>query len=315
MTAELIHAPIHCNVDERLRGTFAAVGNFDGVHLGHQVLLKEAVALAKKAGARPSAIMLDPHPRRVFHPDTPPFQLTDIDSKRDLLGSLGIEVVFALPFVKDLYSQPPEVFVPLTLVERLGVVGIITGADFQFGAHGAGTVAMLSKLSAQVGVAAHTVDPVLASSKQKYSSSSIRDALRDGEPEKAAEFLGRVWAVRGTVVNGRRLARTMAFPTANITLGDYVRPKFGVYVVTADTPHGPLKGVANIGVRPTVDGSDEVLEAHFFDFDNDLYSATIDVRLHHFIRAETKFDGIDALKAQIAKDCVVARAWHEKNPA
>lgn len=301
----IIRAPLHCDLEDAYRGAIALIGNLDGVHLGHQELVRQAI---KFAGAAPTAaIVFEPHPRRVFQPDTPPFLLTDLETKADLLTALGVSQVFVLPFVEDLFRQTPEIFIKNTLHERLGVVGIVTGSDFQFGAGRAGDANALKALAEDVGMRALAVDPVPTSSGEKYASSTIRQALREGEPEVAATHLGRPFAVNGIVIEGRKLARTLNFPTANMSLADYVRPKFGVYAVRTHFQGHVFDGVANIGVRPTVDGTAELLEVHLFDADQDLYGQSLYVELIHFLRPEQKFDDLEALKTQIAKDAAEAR--------
>lgn len=308
--AQLVHAPLHCDIAPALRGHIAVMGNMDGVHRGHQMLVQRTVDLAREAGAPSAAIVFEPHPRRVFQPDGPPFQLTDLTTKQALLGDLGIKTVFALPFIEALYKQTPAQFVTENLHQRLGLSGIVTGTDFQFGKGRSGNAEALAELAASVGMTAHAIEPLVADGDEKLSSSAVRAALREGHVEAANHILGRPWAIRGPVTEGRKLARTLDFPTANIPLGDYLRPRFGVYIISATVNGETFAGVANIGVRPTVDGTHEVLEAHLFDFDRDIYGAQADIQLHHFLREEQKFDGLPALKAQIAEDAEAARAWH-----
>ena len=308
----LLHVALECDLAPPHRGMVAVIGYMDGVHLGHQVLIKAA---KEAAGDRPlAAIVFEPHPRRVFQPDTPPFLLTDLETKASLLHAQGVTSVFALPFAEALYKQSPEEFVGTTLHQRLGVAGIVTGTDFQFGAGRSGDAAALKALAEGHGMTAHAITPVPDPSGIKYSSSTVRQALRDGDPATATLHLGRPWQVRGEVIEGRRLARTLNFPTANLLLSEYVRPQYGVYVIRAHTARGLIGGVANVGVRPTVDGAEERLEAHLFDFDEDLYGEHLHIDVLHFLRPEQKFDGLDALKAQITKDGEAARAWLGANP-
>ncbi|MEM9420958.1 MAG: riboflavin biosynthesis protein RibF [Pseudomonadota bacterium] len=310
-TKPFLNVALDCDLAAPYRNTIAIIGNLDGVHLGHQALIEAA---KKLAGDTPlSAVVFAPHPRQVFKPDTPPFLLTDLPTKADLLRRYGIANTFALPFTAGLYTQSPETFVQVTLRQRLGLKGIVTGSDFQFGAGRTGDAAALKDLAQGAGMSAHSISPVPDADGTKYSSSTVRQALRDGDPATAALHLGRQWQIRGTVIEGRKLARTLNFPTANLLLGDYVRPKYGVYVVNAHTPHGQFGGVANIGIRPTVDGAEERLEAHLFNFDDDLYGSPLAVDLLHFLRPEQKFDSIDSLKAQIATDSDTAQAWLARN--
>ena len=308
----LVRAPLACAVRDELRGAVAVVGNLDGVHRGHRVLVEAAARLAETEGAPLAAVTFEPHPRRAFDPDTPPFLLTTLDQKADLLEALGCAFVFALPFGPELAGQPPDAFVRDVLAGTLGLRGVVVGEDFRFGAKRAGDAAGLAALAGEAGLLAEAV--AVAGGARKWSSTTARQALRDGDPAGAEAVLGRPFAVRGTVLEGRRLARTMDFPTANLELGPYVRPAYGVYAVTARLPGAAggsgteVGGVANIGVRPTVDGQTERLEAHLFDWSGDLYGQEIEVALRAFLRPERPFGGIDALRAQIARDAEAARA-------
>ena len=303
----LVRAPLACPLRDALRGAVAVLGNLDGVHRGHRVLIDAASALAEREGAPLAAVTFEPHPRRAFDPDAPPFLLTTLEQKADLLAEAGCAHVFALPFGPPLAGLSPDAFVWDVLADTLGLRGVVVGNDFRFGAKRAGDAPGLIALAGAVGMTAEAVS--VAGGAQKWSSTTARQALRDGDPQAAASVLGRPFAVRGTVIEGRRLARTMDFPTANLDLGPYVRPAYGVYAVTARLPGGQSAGgVANIGVRPTVDGETERLEAHLFDWSGDLYGAEVEVALQAFIRPERPFDGIDALRAQIASDADAARA-------
>ena len=302
----LVRAPLACAVREDLRGAVAVIGNLDGVHRGHQALIDAARRLADDERAPLGAVTFAPHPRRAFDADAPPFLLTTLDQKADLLGGLGCEPVFALPFGSELASMSPERFVGDVLAGTLGLRGAVVGEDFRFGAKRAGDAGRLLALAGGAGMVAEAVS--VAGGTQKWSSTTARQALRDGDPQGAAAVLGRPFAVRGTVVEGRRLARTLDFPTANIDLGEYVRPAYGVYAVTARLPGGEAAGgVANIGVRPTVDGQTERLEAHLFDWSDDLYGREIEIALRAFLRPERPFDSVEALRTQIGRDAVAAR--------
>nr|WP_305888877.1 bifunctional riboflavin kinase/FAD synthetase [Parvularcula maris] len=292
---------------EPLRGAVAVMGNLDGVHLGHQTLIAEAKKVAEEMGRPLAAVTFEPHPRRVFNPDAPPFLLTPLEVKAELLEEAGCEHIFALPFIPELYKQSPDAFVRGVLAETLGLSGIVTGQDFQFGKDRAGSSETLAKIAGEVGMTYRAIEPV-GEGEQKHSSSTARGALREGRPGDAKAVLGRDWFVRGEVVRGRELARTLGFPTANVVLGDVIRPKYGVYACQAVVDGNTHGAVTNIGIRPTVDGKEERLEVHLFDFDGDLYGKTIDCHFIRFIREERKMDGLDALKAQIAKDSEAARA-------
>jgi riboflavin kinase / FMN adenylyltransferase len=297
------------SMPDAARGAVAALGNFDGVHLGHQAVMGEAAALARTLGAPPAAAVFTPHPRRVFQPDAEPFRLmTDAQRVRALAGA-GAAIVHHIPFSRALAQMSPERFVGEVLDEGLGLRGVVIGADFCFGRDRAGDARTLQALGTARGLAVAIASPVSAGGGTgKISSSQVREALRSGAPERAAALLGRPFAVEGEVSRGDQRGRTLGFPTANLALGDYVRPAFGVYAVRVDLGGGEaLPGVANIGRRPTVDGTEARLEAHLFDVDRDLYGRTIACALIGLLRPERRFDGLEALKAQITQDCAAAR--------
>lgn len=290
-------------------GAFAAIGNFDGVHRGHQYLLDQTKTFAKELGARAGVVLFEPHPRRYFRPDDPPFLLTLPVHRDALLRAHGAEEIFALPFDKALASLSPAEFVKGVLKAQLGLAGVITGADFRFGAGRAGDAEVLEKLGRDAGLEVRRAE--LASENpdtEKYGSSAVRAALTEGDVKAAARMLGRPWAVQGRVVEGQKLGRTLGFPTANLTLGDLVEPRNGVYAVRASVDGQTYNGVANFGRRPTVGAEAPLLETNLFDFRGDLYGKELEVAFIDFIRDEQKFDGLDALKSQIGKDCEAARA-------
>jgi riboflavin kinase / FMN adenylyltransferase len=286
----------------------AAIGNFDGVHLGHQHLLRETARFADMCGARPGVVVFDPHPYRYFRPDDPPFLLTAPAQREALLRAYGATEVMTLPFDKTLASLSPEEFVRGILKERLGLAGAVTGVDFRFGAKRAGDSAALQSHGAAAGLKIKLVD-VLAGAldTEKFGSSAVRKAIQIGDVTAARAMLGRPWAVQGVIAEGQKLGRTLGFPTANMTLGDYIEPRRGVYAVTVKVDGSDFKGVANFGRRPTVGAPAPLLEAHLFDFDGDLYGRMIEVSFIAFLRDEKKFEGLEALKAQIEKDCMAAQ--------
>lgn len=291
------------------RGSVAALGNFDGVHEGHRAVLAHAATLAARLEAPVSAAVFKPHPRRYFKPDAAPFRLMSDPQRERALEAAGAAHVFAIPFDRELASMTPEAFVERVLAGRLGLAGLVTGADFRFGKDRAGGADALRTIGAAFGIIAETAPEVRAGAC-KVSSTRVREALQAGEPERAAALLGRPFAIEGEVVAGDRRGRTLGFPTANIPLGDYLRPAFGVYAVRARVDGEGVwrPGVANLGRRPTVDGTDERLETHLFDFEGDLYGRTLEVALEAFLRGERRFDGLEALRAQIAADSARARA-------
>ena len=289
------------------KGVVAAIGTFDGVHLGHQHVLRSAAAFAQSLNAPPGAIVFEPHPRRYFRPDDPPFLLTTPQRRDALMRACGAQHVIGLTFDKALASLSPEAFVQDVLCGRLGLRGVVAGSDFRFGAQRAGGGEALAVLGEAAGLAVDLID-VLAENPEaeKFGSSAVRDALRAGEVKRAAAMLGRPWSVSGSVSAGRKLGRTIGFPTANMTLGEIIEPRKGVYATRAVIDGETYAAVSNFGRRPTVGAGAPLLETHLFDFEGDLYGREIEVAFHDFIRDERKFDGLDALKAQIAEDCAHA---------
>lgn len=306
----------YTGLDADARGSAVAVGNFDGIHLGHQAVIGHALAAARQLGAPSAVLTFEPHPRQMFRPDDPPFRLTPLRPKTHALEALGLDILFVLHFDRALANHTAEEFVREVLVAGLGARHVVVGSDFAFGKGRAGNVALLEAMAPEGGFALTAVPPVVAPDGQPYSSTRIRDHLRAGRPAEAAKLLGRDWVLEGRVEPGDERGRTIGFPTANLALDDYVRPAHGVYAVRAGVdrvgPDGHPRtewhdAVANLGVRPTVDGRTELLEVHILDFDGDLYGHNLRVAFIDRVRAEKKFDGLDALKAQIARDCEQAR--------
>jgi len=289
-----------------------AIGNFDGVHLGHQAVIGHAVSRAE-ALAIPSAVLtFEPHPRMLFKPESEPFRLTPLRPKAHAIEALGIDVMVVLAFDRALSQKSAEDFVEDVLVTGMAVGHVVVGEDFVFGHDRLGTVESLARMGDRLGFTVTALKPVAGPEGTVYSSTAVREALKAGEPRRAAALLGRAWEIEGRVEHGDARGRQLGFPTANIGLGEYLRPAFGVYAVQAGVDHGAETewhpGVANLGRRPTVAGSVERLEVHLFDFEGDLYGRHLRVRLIEFLRPEKKFDGLDALRAQIARDCAAARA-------
>jgi riboflavin kinase/FMN adenylyltransferase len=293
-------------VPDALRGATVALGNFDGVHLGHAAVVRAA------HGARPdlklAALTFEPHPREHFRPDDPPFRLTLLPAKAEALGALGVGIVFAARFDAAFAAMTAEEFVTEVLEQGIGAKHLACGHDFAFGHRRGGDIAFLTREAERRGIGL-TVVPAVADEAGPVSSTRIRRLLQDGYPERAALELGRDFELRGEVFRGDRLGRELGWPTANILLGRQLEPARGVYAVTvALADASVVKGVANVGRRPTL-GGDPVtrLEVHLFDWSGDLYGQEIRVRLHAFLRADAKFDGLDALKAAIAADADQAR--------
>jgi riboflavin kinase/FMN adenylyltransferase len=293
------------------RGGAVALGNFDGVHKGHQTLLARTGEHARALGAPLVVLTFEPHPRRFFVPDTGPFRLTMLPAKLRLLEQFGVQAVLAQHFDAAFAALSADAFVDEVLRTGLGARHVVCGYDFTFGARRVGNVEMLRAMGAEKGFAVTVLDPVMREG-EIYSSTSIREALRAGWPSEAAELLGRAWEIEGTVEQGDKRGRTIGFPTANVALGEHLRPRFGVYAVRAlidgQESKGWRNGVANLGRRPTIGKLQENFEVHVFDFDGDLYGKTLRAALVDFIRPEMKFSGLDQLKAQIAADANAARA-------
>ena len=291
-----------------MKGGVFALGNFDGVHRGHQAVISAAVEKARALHVHARVLTFEPHPRAVFQPHLPPFRLTLPEERARLLKSFGIDDVVTLPFTPELAHLSARDFVDQILLERFGAQHVVVGHDFIFGFGRGGD---MQKLLAWLTPHAIGVTEVEAQGGEGevFSSTRIRELLLQGEVGAAAEILGRDWTIAGTVMKGAGRGRTLGIPTANIALDAYLRPKFGVYAIRAGRVGAALthQGVANIGLRPTVDGKTETLEAHLFDFDQDIYGQEWQFALTRFIRHERKFESLDALKAQIGTDILEAR--------
>jgi riboflavin kinase / FMN adenylyltransferase len=290
------------------------MGNFDGLHRGHALLIGRARDLAREHG-RPTAVLtFEPHPRSVFVPNAEPFRLTPFRVKERELAHLGVDLLFVQHFDLGFAANSAEAFLSEIIVEAIGASHVVVGWDCTFGKSRRGTPDFLRAAGSAHGFAVTVLDPVRDADQTVYSSTCIRQLLKAGQPREAAALLGRFWEIDGRVAVGDRRGRTIGFPTANLGLEDYLRPAFGVYAVrvSGDGQDDPLDGrtvdgVANLGLRPTVGGHEPRLEAHLFDIDADLYGRHLRVALIEFIRPELKFSGLDALKAQIAADAARAR--------
>lgn len=298
----------HDRITGPLRGGVIALGNFDGFHAGHQAVVGRAVHHAKDDGRAAIVATFDPHPVRLFQPDAPPFRLTTLDQRQELFAAAGADAMLVLPFDTALARTSAADFITELLLDRFGAAGVVTGADFVFGKGRGGDVVTLADHARRLGFFTEMVAPV-DDADAVVSSSRIREALQAGDCSAAARLLTRPFTVRGIVRHGAKTGRQLGFPTANIDMGQYLRPRYGIYAVTGRLPDGRmLKGAANLGIRPSFDPPKELLEPHFFDFAEDLYGQEIDVAFHAFIRPEVKFDDMAALTAQIAADCDAARA-------
>jgi riboflavin kinase / FMN adenylyltransferase len=290
------------------------MGNFDGLHRGHAVLIGQARDLARAQG-RPSGVLtFEPHPRSVFFPATEPFRLTPFRVKERELARLGIDLLFVQHFDLGFAAKSAEDFITEVIVEAIGASHVVVGWDATFGNRRRGNPELLRAAGVEYGFGVTVLEPVRDPNATVYSSTHIRELLKAGKPREAAMLLGRFWEIDGRVMTGDRRGRTIGFPTANLGLDDHLHLAFGVYAVRvcgdgADDPLAgrTIDGVANIGLRPTVGGLVPRLEAHLFDVDVDLYGRHLRVALVEFIRPEQRFASLDALKAQIAEDAAQAR--------
>jgi len=296
------------------------MGNFDGLHKGHAALIHQAREIAATRSAPVGVLTFEPHPRNVFMPGGEPFRLTPFRVKEREVARLGADFLFIQHFDRAFAEKSAESFIEEVMVEAIGISHIVVGHDCTFGNKRRGTPVMLREAGAKFGFGVSVIDPVRGGDAV-YSSTHIRELLRDGKPREAAAQLGRFWEIDGRVALGDQRGRTIGFPTANLGLGEYLRPAFGVYAVrvSGDGPDDPLggrtiDGVANIGLRPTVGTLVPRLEAHLFDIDTDLYGRHLRVALVDFIRPERKFASFDELKAQIAADAQRARELLAKTP-
>lgn len=298
-----------------LRGAIIALGNFDGFHRGHQAVAGEAIRWAQAEG-RPSIIAtFDPHPVRFFRPDVPPFRLTTLEQRQELYLAAGATAMLVFHFDADLAGTSAEDFIQRILIDRFGAHGVVTGGDFTFGRGAKGNVDLLRSLGGPLGLTSRVVEAV-AEGGEVVSSSRIREALRNGDPQLAARLLTRPFAIRGIVEHGDKRGRIIGYPTANLGVENYLRPRYGIYAVTGRilATGQVLQGAANIGIRPQFEPPKELLEPFFFDFSGDLYGQEIEVAFHHYLRGEAKFDSLEALIAQMDKDCAEARRLLSAQP-
>lgn len=294
-------------VPDHLRGGIVALGNFDGFHLGHQAVVGQAVRRARSEGRPALVATFDPHPARYFSPAAPPFRLTTLDQRERLVAEAGAAAMIVFHFDEALATVPAERFFADHLQTRIGAAGVVTGEDFTFGYKRGGDVSLLRKLGAEHGISVDAVWPV-TDHGEAVSSTRIREALREGDCKTATRLLSRPFAIEGVVEHGDKRGRELGYPTANIGLWNYLRPKFGIYAVRARLPDGRiLEGAANIGIRPQFGVGREWLEPYFFDFDGDLYGQKLEVSFIDFLRPETRFESVEALVHQMKLDCEEAR--------
>jgi riboflavin kinase/FMN adenylyltransferase len=295
-----------------LRGSVVAIGNFDGVHRGHQIVVAEAMAQARRLGAPVTVLSFEPHPRSVFRPEDPPFRLTPFRIRARLLEALGVDIHVVLHFDAAFARMTADEFVREVLVRGLGVRHVVIGYDFCFGYKRQGNAETLIGFGEAHGFGVSIVTQASDESGGVYSSSRARTLLHEGRPREAAEILGRPWEIEGRVEHGDKRGRTLGYPTANIDLDGYLRPAFGVYAIRAGIDEGPEivwhDGVASLGLRPMFQLDRPLLEAFLFDFSGDLYGRHLRVQLVDYLRGEQKFESLDALIAQMDRDSARARA-------
>jgi riboflavin kinase / FMN adenylyltransferase len=307
------------SVETSLQPTQVALGNFDGIHLGHAAVIqalfegREQDALGSNGHCYTTVVSFTPHPY-VFFSGQPKPLLTPLTDKVQLLEALGVEQLVLLPFDQDLANLTPEAFVQQVLVAQLKAQSISVGFNFCFGRERAGTAEDLRAIAARFNIPVTIVKPALMA-QDRISSSAVREALEAGDVVRAKQLLGRAYSLTGTVIQGQQLGRTLGFPTANLNVSaEKFIPLRGVYQVQVDSPGftQPQLGVMNIGIRPTVAGTVQTIEVHLLDWSGDLYGHTITVHLEQFLRPEQKFESLEALKAQIQLDCANARDRHRQ---
>jgi riboflavin kinase/FMN adenylyltransferase len=296
---KIFHGTENANI---LRPTVLTLGVFDGLHLGHQQIMKTVVERAQEVGAHPTAITFVPHPRAVLHPESAPPLLQTLDQRLTNFDVLGIEQAIVIPFDREFASQPAEGFLHETVHDRLHAKEVYLGKGFAFGKGRGGNIDLLRKMSRELGFFADEV-PEVRLRGHRISSSRIRDLLADGRVNLTRRLLGRPYGVEGVIIRGNRRGHTIGFPTANLKPHNRVIPKFGVYATATLVDGNWRRSITNIGVRPTFETQAEPsIETYLFDFDGDLYGDVLRVRFLHRIRDERKFNGIDELKTQIEKD-------------
>lgn len=309
---ELIRG-IH-NILPRHQGCVLTIGNFDGVHVGHQAVLAQVKQLALMQQLPSCVMVFEPQPLELFVGSAAPARISRFREKYQALAALGIDRLLCVGFNRAFAAQAPEQFIENLLLNKLGVKHLIVGDDFQFGKNRSGDFALLAKAAQQFGFGLNSTSS-LKLGEQRVSSTLIRQALEQDQLQLAETMLGRPFTLTGRVRHGRKLGRDLGFPTANVWLYRRKLPVSGVYAISARTCFGEFQGVANIGNRPTVQGVREQLEAHLFDFNQDLYGTQIEVVLRHKLRAEQRFASLDALKQQIAADAAAAKQYFSQQPA
>lgn len=292
----------------RDQGAAVAIGAFDGVHLGHQAIIAAAREAAQASDAPLAVVSFEPHPRRWFQPDAAPFRLMSPGQMARAMAGLGVDILYLLPFDAEMAGMSDADFARRVLAEGLSVRHAAAGFDFTFGKGRSGSPEALSRYGAELGFTVSTTQRLDDADGLKLSSSAVREALKAGDMGRAAAILGRPFAIEGEVIHGDKRGREIGVPTANIALGGYMRPAYGVYATRTRLADGRrIEGVASLGVRPMFPTDDPLLEVWLFDFSGDLYGQTVETELVAFLRGEETFDGLEALKRQIVLDAERAR--------
>ncbi|HEY6334629.1 MAG TPA: bifunctional riboflavin kinase/FAD synthetase [Alphaproteobacteria bacterium] len=315
----------YTELPENARGAVVAIGNFDGIHRGHQAIIDEAARLARGMAAPLAVLTFEPHPRGFFRPELPPFRLTPFRIKARLIQSLGVDELFVLTFDEALSKLTAERFVADVLVAGLGIRHAVVGDNFAFGHKRGGNAQLLASLGKAASFGVTCLTRVRGPADEIYSSTRVRDYLQAGNPTRAALLLGRYWEIEGRVQPGDRRGRTLGYPTANLALDGFLEPARGVYAVRAGIDHGHEiqwhDGVANLGVRPMFDGKTLLLETHLFDFSGEIYGRHLRVALVDHLRPEIKFESVADLIAEMTEDSRRARVilaserWEHNWPA
>ncbi|MEB8389043.1 bifunctional riboflavin kinase/FAD synthetase [Rhodobacteraceae bacterium KMM 6894] len=300
----------HTYVDQCDRGASVAIGNFDGVHLGHQAVINIARAEGERINAPLGVLTFEPHPREYFAPDAPPFRLMGRAARASRLQKLGVQRLYEMNFNAALSALSPQEFARDIIVDGLGLRHVVVGADFCFGKARAGNAEQLTQFGADLGFGV-TVAPLLKGTSGQVSSTAIRNALTEGRTRDAAAMLGHWHRIEGTIISGEQRGRELGYPTANMSIDGLHPPRFGVYAVRVDVLNGPhaghYDGAASLGVRPMFNGERPNLETFLFDFSGDLYGAELSVALVEYLRPEETFDSLESFIAQMDADCARAR--------
>jgi len=300
-------------ISQPLPNPVLTIGNFDGIHLGHQSLFQKVRARARAVKGTSMVVTFHPHPAQVLRPAKAPRQIVSDDGKVDLIFQYGIEVVLSIPFNKEFAQIPAKAFIQDILVNRIGMKEIVVGYDYTFGKKREGNIHLLKEFGGKLGFQVHVHPPVTIGT-HLVSSTRVRELITSGAMEEARLLLGRPFSLSGTIIAGKGIGRSLlGFPTANLNPREKLMPQRGVYVVRVEIPEGPFFGVTNVGFNPTFSGKNISIETYLFNFEGDLYGKTLKVFFLKRLRGERTFSGPEALKTQISKDIEQARGWLSKS--